>query len=42
MAKQNRKAKSDYDVRFERGMQVLKKMGREKLMLNQKALYQEM
>ena len=27
---------------FERGMKVLKKMGREKLMLNQKALYPEM
>jgi 4-carboxymuconolactone decarboxylase len=34
--------KRDYDVRFDRGMQVLKKMGREKLMLNQKALYPEM
>ena len=27
---------------FDRGMKVLKKMGREKLMLNQKALYPEM
>ena len=27
---------------FERGMKILKKMGREKLMLNQKALYPEM
>ncbi len=27
---------------FERGMKTLKKMGREKLMLNQKALYPEM
>ena len=27
---------------FKRGMQVLKKMGREKLMLNQKALYPQM
>ena len=27
---------------FERGMKMLKKMGREKLMLNQKALYPEM
>jgi 4-carboxymuconolactone decarboxylase len=32
----------DYDGRFERGMRVLKKMGREKLMLNQKALSPEM
>jgi 4-carboxymuconolactone decarboxylase len=31
-----------YDDRFERGMKVLKKMGREKLMLNQKALSEEM
>jgi 4-carboxymuconolactone decarboxylase len=36
------KGKRDYDVRFDRGMQVLKKMGREKLMINQKALYPEM
>ena len=35
-------AKRDYDARFERGMRVLKKMGRENLMLNQKALYPEM
>jgi len=34
--------KRDYDARFERGMRVLRKMGREKLMLNQKALYPEM
>jgi len=34
--------KGDYDARFERGMRVLKKMGREKLMLNQKALLPEM
>ncbi len=27
---------------FERGMKILKKMGREKLMLNQKALYPDM
>jgi len=32
----------DYNDRFERGMKVLKKMGREKLMLNQKALSEEM
>ncbi len=31
-----------YNDRFERGMKVLKKMGREKLMLNQKALSEEM
>ena len=35
-------AKRDYDARFERGMQVLRKMGRENLMLNQKALYPDM
>lgn len=35
-------AKRDYDARFERGMRVLKKMGRESLMLNQKALYPDM
>ena len=33
---------SDYDARFERGMRVLKKMGRENLMLNQKALYPDL
>ena len=32
----------DYDARFERGMRVLEKMGRENLMLNQKALYPDM
>lgn len=32
----------DYDARFERGMRVLRKMGREKLMLNQKELMPEM
>ncbi len=37
-----RKTKGDYARRFERGMKVLKKMGREKLMLNQKALSPEM
>ncbi len=37
------KAKTrDTDARFERGMRVLRKMGRENLMLNQKALYPEM
>ncbi len=36
------KAKRGHDASFERGMQVLKKMGRENLMLNQKALYPEM
>ena len=35
-------ARRDYDARFERGMQVLKKMGREQLMINQKVLYPEM
>ena len=35
-------AKRDYDDRFERGMRILKKMGREKLMLNQKALLPDM
>lgn len=34
--------KRDHDERFERGMRVLKKMGRENLMLNQKALYPDM
>jgi 4-carboxymuconolactone decarboxylase len=37
-----RSKKGDYDARFERGMQVLKKMGRESLMLNQKALCPDM
>ena len=40
-----KKAKSgnrDYNARFERGMRILKKMGREKLMMNQKALLPEM
>lgn len=32
----------DYNNRFERGMKVLKKMGRENLMLNQKALSGDM
>jgi len=35
-------AKRNNDARFERGMKVLKKMGRENLMLNQKALSPEM
>src|ERR1700741_5419586 len=35
-------ARRDYDARFERGMRVLKKMGREQLMLNQKALYPDL
>ena len=34
--------KRGYNNRFERGMRVLKKMGRENLMLNQKALSEEM
>jgi 4-carboxymuconolactone decarboxylase len=42
--KKAKKSKSnrDYDARFERGMDVLRKMGRENLMTNQKALYPEM
>jgi 4-carboxymuconolactone decarboxylase len=35
-------ARGSYADRFERGMQVLRRMGREKLMLNQKALSPEM
>jgi 4-carboxymuconolactone decarboxylase len=35
-------AKRASNARFERGMRVLKKMGREKLMLNQKALSEDM
>ena len=35
-------SRRDYDARFERGMRVLKKMGRQNLMLNQKALSPEM
>lgn len=34
--------RADYDARFERGMRVLKRMGRENLMLNQKALYPDL
>ena len=34
--------RSRYGNRFERGMRVLKRMGREKLMLNQKALSEDM
>jgi 4-carboxymuconolactone decarboxylase len=38
-----KKARSrDYNARFERGMRVLKRMGRQNLMLNQKALSPEM
>jgi 4-carboxymuconolactone decarboxylase len=37
-----RKKSRGYNDRFERGMKVLKKMGREKLMLNQKALSEDM
>jgi 4-carboxymuconolactone decarboxylase len=36
------KPRRDYNDRFERGMKVLKKMGRENLMLNQKALSEDM
>jgi 4-carboxymuconolactone decarboxylase len=42
MKKPKAKTNRDYDARFERGMQVLKKMGRENLMLNQKELYPDM
>lgn len=35
-------SKRDYNERFERGMEVLRRMGRESLMMNQKALYPEM
>ena len=37
-----KKARGSYANRFNRGMQVLQRMGREKLMLNQKALSSEM
>ena len=40
--KKAKTANRDYNARFERGMRVLKKMGRENLMLNQKALMPEM
>ncbi|HKA39276.1 MAG TPA: carboxymuconolactone decarboxylase family protein [Burkholderiales bacterium] len=40
--KKAKTANRDYSARFERGMRVLKKMGREKLMLNQKELMPEM
>ena len=36
------KSRRAYDDRFKRGMKVLKRMGRENLMLNQKALSPEM
>ena len=42
MKKVKAKAHRDYGDRFERGMRVLRKMGRENLMLNQKALSEEM
>ena len=42
MKKQKAKTRRDYDDRFQRGMRVLKKMGRENLMLNQKALSPEL
>src|SRR3972149_6519684 len=38
----NKAARRPYGDRFERGMRVLKKMGREQLMLNQKALSPDM
>jgi 4-carboxymuconolactone decarboxylase len=37
-----RPRRTKYGDRFERGMRVLKRMGRENLMLNQKALSEEM
>ena len=37
-----KKARGSYANRFNRGMRVLQRMGREKLMLNQKALSSEM
>jgi len=37
-----RPKRTKYGDRFERGMRVLKRMGRENLMLNQKALSEEM
>ena len=37
-----RRRHRDYDNRFERGMRVLKRMGRQNLMLNQKALSEDM
>jgi 4-carboxymuconolactone decarboxylase len=42
MKKPKAKSRRDSNDRFERGMRVLKKMGRENLMLNQKALSEEM
>ena len=40
--KAKRNPRKKYGDRFERGMRVLKRMGRENLMLNQKALSEEM
>jgi len=40
--KKAKTANRDYNARFERGMRILKKMGREQLMMNQKALLPEM
>ena len=42
MKKAKARSKRDYNERFERGMDVLRKMGRENLMMNQKALYPDM
>ena len=42
MANRRKKTKRQYGDRFERGMRVLKRMGRENLMLNQKALSEDM
>jgi len=42
MKKARTKSPRDYNERFERGMAVLRRMGREKLMMNQEALYPDM
>jgi 4-carboxymuconolactone decarboxylase len=41
-AKAKARSKRDYAERFERGMEVLRKMGRENLMMNQKEIYPDM
>jgi 4-carboxymuconolactone decarboxylase len=42
MKKTKAGTKRDYAERYKRGMDVLRKMGRENLMMNQKALYPDM
>ena len=42
MKKAKAKSQRAYKERYERGMDVLRKMGRESLMMNQKALYPDM